>query len=220
MQKVNYNKTGWAYWFITPGGIADTLSVKMSYVDKGINTHLPHMHKEDELFYLIEGEAKVHLNGEERFIKAGDSFYAPGNSLHNISRIDTMNAIKYVMFKRETPNGLDNAYLPKNKDYSIENCLSLSSSMNLKDTSRWCLTKEFTNNGLNAQFCILKKNSLRQYHDNGQIVCFILEGKVLVTIDNHSYVVEALSSCYFPAESICKIQVMDDYVKYLLVKTN
>lgn len=219
-QEVDCNKNGWAYWFIPSGGIADTLSVKMSYVNKGVNTHTPHKHKEDELFYLLEGQAKVHLNGEEKDIKAGDSFYAPGNSLHNISRVDTINPIKYLMFKRETPNGISRAYLPLNKNYTIDDCLSLRELMPLKDTERWCLKRDFTNDGLNAKFCILSKNSLSEFHDKDQMVCFVLEGNVIIMIDGCRYDVEALSSCYIPAGSICEIQAVGNSVEYLLVKTN
>ena len=37
----------------------------MSCVDKGIKTHEPHSHFEDELFYMVEGTSVVHLNGAE-----------------------------------------------------------------------------------------------------------------------------------------------------------
>ncbi|MCS3049382.1 hypothetical protein NXV05_05340 [Parabacteroides johnsonii] len=54
-ERVVKNSTGWAFWFIPADGIADTLSVKMSCVDKGIKTHEPHSHFEDELFIWSKG---------------------------------------------------------------------------------------------------------------------------------------------------------------------
>lgn len=99
-ERVIKNKTGWAFWFIPADGIADTLSVKMSCVDKGIKTHEPHSHFEDELFYMVEGTSVVHLNGEEHVLNQGDAFYAPGSSSHNIRRVDDK-PIRYLMFKRE-----------------------------------------------------------------------------------------------------------------------
>ena len=109
-ERVIKNKTGWAFWFIPADGIADTLSVKMSCVDKGIKTHEPHSHFEDELFYMVEGTSVVHLNGEEHVLNQGDAFYAPGSSSHNIRRVDDK-PIRYLMFKREIRGKLSKPFL-------------------------------------------------------------------------------------------------------------
>ena len=121
-RRIEPNDTGWAYWFIPAGGVADTLSVKMSMVDKGEKTHDPHSHFEDELFYMVEGESIVYLNGEEQRLRPGDAFYAPGNSWHNIRRTDMNQAIRYVMFKRELKGKLKKPYLPGKENYKMADC--------------------------------------------------------------------------------------------------
>lgn len=121
-ERVIKNKTGWAFWFIPADGIADTLSVKMSCVDKGIKTHEPHSHFEDELFYMVEGTSVVHLNGEEHVLNQGDAFYAPGSSSHNIRRVDDK-PIRYLMFKREIRGKLSKPFLLGKKNYSMKDCL-------------------------------------------------------------------------------------------------
>ena len=40
------NRTGWSFWYM-PTGVADTLNVKVSYVDTGMASHTPHAHNHD-----------------------------------------------------------------------------------------------------------------------------------------------------------------------------
>lgn len=158
-ERVIKNKTGWAFWFIPADGIADTLSVKMSCVDKGIKTHEPHSHFEDELFYMVEGTSVVHLNGEEHVLNQGDAFYAPGSSSHNIRRVDDK-PIRYLMFKREIRGKLSKPFLPGKKNYSMKDCLiPFDHSLHTPKGGRlnmWYLTKEMSAGGLNAQLHVFR----------------------------------------------------------------
>lgn len=223
-ERVQKNRTGWAFWFIPSKGIADTLSVKMSCVDNLSGTHEPHAHFEDELFVQAKGTAMVHLNGEEHLLREGDAFYAPANSSHSIRRVDN-SPIWYVMFKRETPGGLKTPFLPARKEYTMGDCLipSDSSSLILKEDEykMWYLTKEMTANGLNAELHIPADAMVHTFGKSpDQAVYFILEGKAKVTINGESRVVEALSSCYCPPHAQCSIQKEDDMkLKYIVVRT-
>ena len=219
------NKTGWAFWFIPSKGVADTLSVKMSCVDKMLGTHDPHAHFEDELFLMVKGTAIVHLNGEEQKISEGTSFYAPGNSSHSIRRIDENAPIWYVMFKRETPGGLKVPFLPGIKEYSMKDCIVPFSEAALtrEDNERtmWYLKKEMSTGGLSTRLHIPTDTSMHQAEISPiQEVYFVLEGTAKVTVNGKSRVITALSSCYCPPNSTHSIQKEGDKtLKYLVVRT-
>ena len=224
-EHVNKNSTGWAFWFIPADGIADTLSVKMSYVDKGIKTHEPHSHFEDELFYMVEGTSIVRLNEEEHVLKPGDAFYAPGNSSHNIRRTDDHQAIKYVMFKREIRGKLSEPFLPGIKNYSMKDYLipfkESALTKNGNDKTMWYLTKEMSAGGLNARLHILSGSALHEADGySGQEVYFILDGKANVSVNCESRTIEPLSSCYCPAGSKHSIRnVVKNVLKFIVVRT-
>ena len=223
-ERVIKNKTGWAFWFIPADGIADTLSVKMSCVDKGIKTHEPHSHFEDELFYMVEGTSVVHLNDEEHVLNQGDAFYAPGSSSHNIRRVDDK-PIRYLMFKREIRGKLSKPFLPGKKNYSMKDCLiPFDHSLHTPKGGRlnmWYLTKEMSAGGLNAQLHVFSDSHLYKQDDYaGQEVFFILEGKAEVTVNDEKRMVEALSSCYCPPGSKHSIQKAGgDRLKFIVVRT-
>ena len=42
----------------------------------------PHHHPWDEAYYVVEGEVRFSLEGQEKLVKAGDFIYAPGGKLH------------------------------------------------------------------------------------------------------------------------------------------
>jgi quercetin dioxygenase-like cupin family protein len=42
----------------------------------------PHRHPWDEAYYVIEGEVRFSLEGQERLVRGGDFIYAPGGTLH------------------------------------------------------------------------------------------------------------------------------------------
>ena len=218
------NSTGWAFWFIPADGIADTLSVKMSCVDKGIKTHEPHSHFEDELFYMVEGTSIIHLNGEEHVLNQGDAFYAPGNSSHNIRRVDDK-PIRYLMFKREIRGKLSKPFLPGKENYSMKDCLiPFDHSLHIQKDGRqnmWYLTKEMSAGGLNAQLHVFSDSYLYKQDDySGQEVFFILEGQAEVSSNGEKRIIEALSCCYCSPNSKHSIRkVGGDNLKFIVVRT-
>lgn len=118
--KVDKNKNGWAHYYI-PKGMADTLTVKMSCVYEGTQTHPPHTHHEDEAFYIIKGPVNFHINGEERILDTGDFVYTPSGSFHNIQRVGN-DTIKYLVLKRETIQPVTKPYKVGKTDYTFEDC--------------------------------------------------------------------------------------------------
>lgn len=223
-ERVQNNSTGWAFWFIPSGGVADTLSVKMSCVNKQMGTHAPHLHFEDELFYMVAGTAIVHLNGEEQVLKTGDAFYAPGNSSHSIRRTNPDEAIKYVMFKRETPGKLQVPFLPVIKEYTMKDCLVPFNESTLVrkggERTMWLLTNEISG-GLNAQLHLSEHSSLNnELKQTEQKVYFILEGKAEVSVNGETKVIEALSSFYCPPNTKHNIRKADgNMLTYIVVRT-
>lgn len=120
INNVNSNKNGWAHYYI-PRGMADTLTVKMSCVYAGTQTHAPHVHNEDEAFYIVQGPVNFHINGEERILNSGDFIYTPSGSSHNIQRTGA-DTIKYLVIKRETLGAVSEPYKVGNKNYTYEDC--------------------------------------------------------------------------------------------------
>lgn len=214
-RRVEPNATGWAYWFIPAGGVADTLSVKMSMVNKGVKTHDPHSHFEDELFYMVEGEAIVRLNDEEQRLRPGDAFYAPATSWHNIRRTDMNQTIRYVMFKRETKGKLSKPFLPGKKDYKMADCYVPYSDAN----PLWYLTKEMSANGMTAErIKTSKKQQVKKAKK--QAVYFLLKGEARVSLNGEQCTVRPLTSVYVPKGATFSIRPAGkEALQYILVHT-
>ena len=210
------NATGWAYWFVPIDGVGDTLSVKMSYVDKGTGTHDPHAHNPDELFVLLYGNAVVTLNGEEQALQPGDAFFAPSGSFHSIRRAVDRFPIKYVMFKRETTGPVPQPYGFFKKDYKMTDCY-----VKYEGRDAWYLTPKMTMGGLNARVCHVSDTAVHPWNGaDAQAVYFILEGQARVTVDGEQTDIAALSSCYCPAGSKHSIQnTGTGLLKYIEVST-
>jgi quercetin dioxygenase-like cupin family protein len=47
----------------------------------------PHTHPWDEAYYVIEGEVRFSLEGQERVVRGGDFIYAPGGTLHGFQGV-------------------------------------------------------------------------------------------------------------------------------------
>ena len=215
MNDVKPNKSGWAYWFIPSGGVADTLSVKVSYVDKGDATHAPHSHVHDEVFILLEGEAIVHLNGEEALLHPGDGMYAPSNSMHGIRRADASVPTRYFVINRETPGGVKEPF-PFREDYKMKDCHVTAHGGSTTYVSRKmsCGSMEMKT---------VKARQGRRYSDNGkhgQVVYVVLEGSSLITAGEVTTEVPAFSACHIPEGTFSSITSQgSDPMKFLKIST-
>jgi mannose-6-phosphate isomerase-like protein (cupin superfamily) len=93
-------KVGYKYWFADKQ-LADGKTLKLSVVEPGKGTHAPHKHAEDEFFFVLEGTAEFHLNGETAVGGPMTSFYCPTGSKHGIRNVgDT--ELKYLVIKKYT----------------------------------------------------------------------------------------------------------------------
>jgi mannose-6-phosphate isomerase-like protein (cupin superfamily) len=96
-ERVKPTKVGYQYWFADKA-FADGKTLKLSVVRPNAATHEPHTHAEDEFFFVLEGTAEFHLNGETATGGPMTSFYCPAGSRHGIRNIgDT--ELKYLVIK-------------------------------------------------------------------------------------------------------------------------
>ena len=91
-------KVGYKYWFVDKDFI-DGRTLKMSVVRPNSATHKPHFHEEDEFFFIIEGKAEVHLNGETKILYPYATFYCPPESVHGIKNVGD-SELKYLVIKK------------------------------------------------------------------------------------------------------------------------
>lgn len=190
------NATGWSYWFIPTGGIADTLNVKMSSVTTGTAPHTPHRHPHDEFFILLEGEAYMQFGEERQTLHVGDGFYAPGSASHAITRLDADGPITYLMFNREPKGGVKTPFPFWKETYTAEDCyIPYQERKNF-----WYVTPEMTLNGFNVRSNYIKGNKVNKTKADGRyLVYVVMEGSADITVGNESVTLSAMSVCYVPA---------------------
>jgi mannose-6-phosphate isomerase-like protein (cupin superfamily) len=96
--KIESTKAGYQYWFADPN-FADGKTLKMSVVAPHSATHPPHVHAEDEFFFILEGNAELYLKGQWTPAGPYTSFYCPSNVEHGIRNAgDT--ELKYLVIKK------------------------------------------------------------------------------------------------------------------------
>ena len=197
------NGTGWSYWFIPTGSVADTLNVKMSCVNKGTASHTPHRHNHDEYFILLEGEAIIQLNGEDHVLHAGDGFLAPGDGAHSLRRVSEDIPIRYLMFNREAKGGVKTPFPFWKENYTADDCYA--PFQDKKDF--WYVSPEMTLNGLNVRNNYLKANKSRKSKaDNRYLVYVIMEGSADIKTAEETVTLPAMSVCYVPAGTASSIR--------------
>jgi len=94
---------GYQYWFVPQKFLPDGLTVKMSVAGPNQATHAPHHHEGDEIFFVLEGTARFHLNGKTSTGEAYSSFYCPAGSEHGISNAGK-DTLKYLMIRKYPVN--------------------------------------------------------------------------------------------------------------------
>jgi len=100
MEDATKTNSGYRYWFVDKNFI-DGRTLKLSVVEAGKATHAPHVHENDEFFFILEGKAKFHLDGKEKVVGPQTSLYCPSNVPHGISNAgDT--ELKYLVIKKYT----------------------------------------------------------------------------------------------------------------------
>lgn len=98
MEDTIATKVGYQFWFVDKEFL-DGRTLKMSVVKPHAATHPPHLHEEDEFFFVLEGTAEFHLDGLTKMGTPYSSFYCPPNTVHGIRNIgDT--ELKYLVIKK------------------------------------------------------------------------------------------------------------------------
>ncbi len=96
--RIEKTKVGYQYWFADPT-LADGKTLKMSVVAPHSATHPPHVHAEDEFFFILEGKAELYLKGTWTPAEPYTSFYCPPHVEHGIRNAgDT--ELKYLVVKQ------------------------------------------------------------------------------------------------------------------------
>ena len=98
LAKAETTKVGYQYWFVDKNFL-DGRTVKMSVVAPHSATHPPHNHAEDEIFFVLEGNAEFYLNGNTKTAGPYTSFYCPPNSRHGIRNVGD-SVLKYLVLKK------------------------------------------------------------------------------------------------------------------------
>jgi len=102
MEKTEKTKVGYQYWFANKD-FADGKTLKLSVVAPHSATHPPHVHQEDEFFFVLEGEAECYLQGQKRVVGPYTSFYCPSNVEHGIRNLGDKE-LKYLVIKKYQRN--------------------------------------------------------------------------------------------------------------------
>lgn len=98
MDKTEKTKVGYQYWFADKDFI-DGRTLKLSVVAPKSATHPPHVHPEDEFFFILEGTAEFYLAGETKVVGPYTSLYCPSMVEHGIKNVgDT--TLKYLVIKK------------------------------------------------------------------------------------------------------------------------
>ncbi|HET9052708.1 MAG TPA: cupin domain-containing protein, partial [Cyclobacteriaceae bacterium] len=101
-QKTIPTNAGYQYWFADKNFLDDSRTLKLSVVDAGKATHVPHKHPEDEFFFVLEGQAEFYLNGKTKTVGPYTSLYCPPNSEHGIRNAGGT-PLKYLVIKKYEP---------------------------------------------------------------------------------------------------------------------
>jgi mannose-6-phosphate isomerase-like protein (cupin superfamily) len=214
--KTTKNNNGWFHYYI-PRDMGDTLTVKMSCVFEGKQTHVPHVHNEDEAFYIIKGPVMFHINGVEKVLYEGDFIYTPSGSSHNIQRINE-DTIKYLVIKREWVRNLEDPFKVGNPDYTFDDCLVRNENYSKPNfNEKTLLNKEFAD-GFHVTINKIQKNKTfsNQLNSNNQTAIYILEGKTKINFNNQEAIIGGNSTFYSPKGSTFNITNISDIPLLLL----
>ena len=207
IERVSKNQNGWAHYYI-PKDMGDTLTVKMSCVYNGIQTHAPHTHNEDEAFYVIKGPVRFHINNEERIMNTGDFAYTPSGSSHNIQRTNEVDTIKYLVMKRETVRAVDKPYTTS-RPYTLDDCYYFPAKdpawMRKGETASICLLDKKFAAGFNILLERFTDNTKvfgrRDLNEQGQVAIYIIEGEAEVMLNGQQAQISTDNTFYCPKKS-------------------
>jgi mannose-6-phosphate isomerase-like protein (cupin superfamily) len=95
---VETTNAGYQFWFVD-STFARGKTVKLSVVRPGAAKHPPHVHAEDEFYFILEGTAELFLNGKTGIAGPMTCFYCPSNVEHGIRNAGDVE-LKYLVIKK------------------------------------------------------------------------------------------------------------------------
>ena len=99
--KVKKSSKGWTFWHV-PRELSPTFNFKISHVGPQSANHPPHVHAEEEIFYIIEGTAAFDFNGKTKVVGAKSTMFCPRNIPHGISNAG-VKPLTYAVIKANYP---------------------------------------------------------------------------------------------------------------------
>ena len=218
--KIESADSGWVYWFVRESQ-TEKLNLKMTYVDKQTELHPPHKHSEREIYYIMEGQAEVFLDGKTKVIGPNSSMFCPPNILHGIKRANDQ-PLKYLVIKdnRDTSPVDSEGSTP---EYTIDNCITVFDRKNADEAKMgyyfWFAPKSFTK-GLNLKMTYVDKltGTHEPHRHAGEEILFMLEGTSEVFLEGEEKVIGVYTSIYYPEYSHhCIKRVNEKPIKYLVI---
>ncbi len=101
LEKVKKNSKGWTFWHV-PRELSPTFNFKISHVGPQSANHAPHVHAEEEIFYIMKGTAAFNFNGKTKVVGAKSTMFCPKDIPHGISNAgDT--PLTYAVIKANYP---------------------------------------------------------------------------------------------------------------------
>ncbi len=98
IDKIEKTEAGYQYLFVDKN-FAGGKTLKLSVVGPHTATHPPHVHPEDEMFFILEGKMEVFLVDQWKPVEPFTSFYCPSNIKHGIRNVGDTEA-KYLVVKK------------------------------------------------------------------------------------------------------------------------
>jgi quercetin dioxygenase-like cupin family protein len=96
-EQVEKTDKGWKFWFV-PSSLSKGLVFKMTEVSANSANHPPHVHPEEEIIFVFEGEVEFTLSGESKTVGPNSSLYCPPGIPHGVRNVgDT--PIRYAIIK-------------------------------------------------------------------------------------------------------------------------
>jgi len=82
-----HSKGGRWNYFERATAACEEFEMHVTKLSPGITSHAPHTHEREEIFIMLAGKAKIHIDGEEYEVETGDVAFTEGTLPHGISNI-------------------------------------------------------------------------------------------------------------------------------------
>ena len=77
-------EAGFTMPFVNTDNVSRGFSVHVSVIRAGQASHPPHVHADEEVIYMLEGQAEVMIGGEVSVVGPNTAIYYPPNVRHGL----------------------------------------------------------------------------------------------------------------------------------------